>query len=145
MYGKGAGRLSDEFIKWSSDRRYTLHSLAELEEASFVVFIVECSRLMIIATLKIAKKAGFTQVEGTNMTKRFAEIMAIERENAIKNQDEFKKVSEKHRYKHQSTLFFLFSASHQKDMTNCSPVGNKSCVLLPTTITIGLKSSAQSD
>ena len=32
MYGKGAGSLTDEFLKYTRDRRYTLRSLPEVLE-----------------------------------------------------------------------------------------------------------------
>jgi len=69
MYGKGKGQLTNEFLEYVKDRKYALRSLDEV--------------------VQIANDAGFNQVEGENMTKRFEEILHKERQKAITHQEKF--------------------------------------------------------
>jgi len=69
MYGKGEGQLSDEFLQYVKDRKYTLRSLKEV--------------------VQIAQGAGFGEVEAENITKRFGEILQKERQKAIAHQQMF--------------------------------------------------------
>jgi hypothetical protein len=69
MYGKGAGELSEEFLHYVKDRKYTLRSLNEVVE--------------------FAKHAGFKDVEGENITKRFEEILHQERAKVVNDKQVF--------------------------------------------------------
>ncbi|KAI6212773.1 hypothetical protein M3Y94_00068400 [Aphelenchoides besseyi] len=69
LYGKGQGKLTDEFLEYVKDRRYDLRSLDEV--------------------IKMVRTVGFQNVEGENITPRFEEILKKERQKAIDNRDEF--------------------------------------------------------
>lgn len=84
MYGKGKGELTDEFLQYVKDRKYTLRTLEEVIQVNeFKIFLLTSGQL------QMAKDAGFGHVEGRNMTKRFEEILHKERQKAVDNRDVF--------------------------------------------------------
>jgi phosphoethanolamine N-methyltransferase len=72
MYGKGHGSLQPKFLEYFRQRHYYLKTLDEFKE--------------------VARKIGFVNIHGENMTTRFREILLEERQHATENKDDFVEV-----------------------------------------------------
>lgn len=91
MYGKGEGKLTDEFLQYVKDRKYTLRSLKEVIQVK-IQYRKNCN-CSAFKNIQFAKNVGFDEVEGENITKRFEQILHKERQKAIQNKDLFMEVS----------------------------------------------------
>ncbi|KAI6190370.1 hypothetical protein M3Y97_00110500 [Aphelenchoides bicaudatus] len=111
MYGKGNGKLSNEFLEYVEDRKYTLRSLEDV--------------------VLIAENVGFENVEGQNITKLFEQILQKERKKAIANHDVFMDIFSTKKYNAlldgwEQKLRFIKADNHNWFKIKCSkPIQNE--------------------
>jgi len=104
-YAKGSGQFTAEFADYVKQRKYNLLSLEEYEET--------------------AKQAGLENIEITDLTPRFKEIMYMEIDNAERNRTEFLKKFTEKKYNDlmegwQAKLGYIDAKNHCWAMIECT-------------------------